>query len=87
LTSDELAGVHPEVAVVMACGFRLDRSLDEVKRANLLEMIGGECWVVDGNAYFSRPGPRLVDSVEILAGILHPDRVALPSPQRAVRLR
>jgi len=41
--------------------------------------------VVDGNAYFSRPGPRLVDSIEIMAGLLHPDLVTPASPDVARR--
>lgn len=74
-----------DVAIVMACGFALERSLAEVRRANL-PVGGAELWVVDGNAFFSRPGPRLVDSLEILAGILHPDAVPSPSPEAARRL-
>ena len=44
-------------------------------------------WVVDADAYFSRPGPRVVDGVELLAAILHPDHAGAPDPGRAVRLR
>jgi iron complex transport system substrate-binding protein len=43
-------------------------------------------WAVDANASFARPGPRLVDGVEALAGILHPD-VSTPDPALAVRIR
>jgi iron complex transport system substrate-binding protein len=43
-------------------------------------------FVVDGNAYFSRPGPRLVDSIEILAGLLHPEACPEPPDSAAVRL-
>lgn len=74
----------PEVVVVMACGFTLERSLDEVERI-APRLAGRECFVVDGNAFFSRPGPRLVDSVEILAGILHPE--AVPPPPGTVARR
>ena len=82
-----LAGQRPEAIVVMACGFGLERSIEEVERANgTIAAAGAELWVVDGNAYFSRPGPRLVDSVEILAGILHPEQVAAPAPAQARRL-
>ena len=85
--SQTLAGLRPEVLVVMACGFGLDRSVEEVRHADgKLHTDGGELWVVDGNAFFSRPGPRLVDSVEILAGILHPDAVPPPPPTAAVRI-
>ena len=79
---------QPEVVVVMACGFSLDRSLREVEAAHRqFDALGAQTWVVDGNAYFSRPGPRLVDSVEIMAGILHPDAVEAPPPTMARRLQ
>lgn len=83
----ELIEARPEVVVVMACGFGLERSLREVEQVDLPAIDGAELWVVDGNAYFSRPGPRLVDSVEILAGILHPQRVEPPASGDARRLR
>jgi iron complex transport system substrate-binding protein len=83
----ELMDARPQVVVVMACGFGLERSLREVERVDLPRLDGAELWVVDGNAYFSRPGPRLVDSVEILAGILHPQLVDPPASGDARRLR
>ena len=83
----ELIDARPQVVVVMACGFGLERSLREVERVDLPCLDGAELWVVDGNAYFSRPGPRLVDSVEILAGILHPQLVDPPASGDARRLR
>ncbi len=77
----------PDVVVVMACGFSLERSLREVEVARgHLDALGADIWVVDGNAFFSRPGPRLVDSVEIMAGILHPGAVAPPLASMACRL-
>ena len=88
IDAGDLVDAQPEVIVVMACGFALDRSLDEVERVDLLATANGaDLWVVDGNAYFSRPGPRLVDSVEILAGILHPQVIEPPAPRDARRLR
>ena len=83
----ELIEARPEVVVVMACGFGLERSVREVELAELPAIGDAELWVVDGNAYFSRPGPRLVDSVEILAGILHPHLVESPASGQARRLR
>ncbi|HXN03322.1 MAG TPA: ABC transporter substrate-binding protein [Candidatus Acidoferrum sp.] len=79
---------HPAVLVVSACGLSLERSLAEAD-ATLSQSSGlaGETWVVDGNAFFSRPGPRLVDSVEILAGILHPSVIDSPPSTAARRLR
>jgi iron complex transport system substrate-binding protein len=83
----QVVDAGPEVVVVMACGFSLDRSLREVEAARgHFELLDAETWVVDGNAFFSRPGPRLVDSVEIMAGILHPDAVDPLSPAVARRL-
>ena len=84
----DLVSAQPEVIVVMACGFGLERSLQEVARVDQFATTNGaELWVVDGNAFFSRPGPRLVDSVEILAGILHPQVIEPPAPGDARRLR
>ena len=79
---------RPEVLVISACGFSLERSVAEAETAlRRVGALGRETWVVDGNAFFSRPGPRLVDSVEILAGILHPAVVASPPASVARRLR
>ena len=84
----DLVDAQPEVIVVIACGFGLERSLREIERVDLADQAGSaELWVVDGNAYFSRPGPRLVDSVEILASILHPQGVDPPAAGDARRLR
>jgi iron complex transport system substrate-binding protein len=79
---------RPEVLVISACGLSLERSLVQAD-ATLSQLSGlvGETWVVDGNAFFSRPGPRLVDSVEILAGILHPAVVDSPGATVARRRR
>jgi iron complex transport system substrate-binding protein len=77
---------HPEVLIVSACGLSLERSVAEAETAlSRVEALAAETWVVDGNAFFSRPGPRLVDSVEILAGILHP--AVMDSPPAAVARR
>ena len=84
----DVIDARPEVVVISACGFSLERSITEFRAAQApLERLLGEIWVVDGNAFFSRPGPRLIDSVEIMAGILHPDEVQPPPPARARRLR
>jgi iron complex transport system substrate-binding protein len=89
---EEVVAAAPDVIVVMACGFSLERSLQEMLLletrpawAELPAVRAGDVYVVDGNAYFSRPGPRLVDSVEIMTGLLHPDLVAPLSPQVARR--
>jgi iron complex transport system substrate-binding protein len=85
LSWESINAVEAGVVVVMACGLSLDRSLDEAD-ALRSRFAGRELWVVDGNAYFSRPGPRLVDSLEIMAGILHPEMVPGPGPELARRI-
>jgi iron complex transport system substrate-binding protein len=79
---------RPAVLVISACGLSLERSLAEAETVlTRFGSLADETWVVDGNAFFSRPGPRLVDSVEILAGILHPAVVDPPPATVARRLR
>jgi hypothetical protein len=81
LTWDEINAFAPEVIVLIACGFDADRAMDEayvLPEANpgwfdLPAVQNGECYAADGSAYFNRPGPRLAESAEILATILHPD--------------
>jgi iron complex transport system substrate-binding protein len=70
----------PEVLVLACCGFDLARTLADVPRLRaepgweaLPAVRAGEVYAVDGAAYFSRPGPRIVDSAELLAEILHPE--------------
>jgi iron complex transport system substrate-binding protein len=85
---------EPEVMVVACCGFDVARTLADLPILrgypgwNELPCVrAGRVYVVDGSAYFSRPGPRLVDSLEILAHAMHPDVHPLPlGLPRAVRL-
>jgi len=76
-TWEAVAAARPEVAVVMPCGYDAERSREEALRyAAELRGIGAQRIVaVDAAAYFSRPGPRLVDGLELMAHVLHPDRV------------
>ena len=64
----------------MPCGLYADEALAEAERhRDELERTGaGACHAVDAAASFSRPGPRLVEGVELLAHLLHPDRVDPP---------
>jgi iron complex transport system substrate-binding protein len=73
----EVVAAAPEVAVVMPCGYDAVRSAEEAQvHAELLLELGSERVVaVDAAAYFSRPGPRLIDGLELMAHILHPDRL------------
>jgi iron complex transport system substrate-binding protein len=76
-TWEAVAAAKPDVVVVMPCGYDAERSRDEALRyADELRTVGAERVVaVDAAAYFSRPGPRLVDGLEVMAHVLHPDRV------------
>lgn len=75
----DIAAAQPDVVIVACCGFDLTRSGEEIRRSDALAELlklaesGVEIHVCDGNGYFSRPGPRLVDSLEILGWILHPE--------------
>ncbi|MCB1546330.1 MAG: cobalamin-binding protein [Hyphomicrobiaceae bacterium] len=78
-TWDALREAAPEVIVVAPCGFTLAQTVSDVAllRAypgwgDLTAVRAGEVYACDGNSYFNRPGPRLADSAEILAEILHP---------------
>jgi iron complex transport system substrate-binding protein len=74
---DEVRAAEPDVVVVMPCGYDADRALAEAETfAEELESLGARRIVaVDAAGLFSRPGPRLVDGIEVLAHILHPDRL------------
>jgi iron complex transport system substrate-binding protein len=77
---DELAASDPDVIVAMPCGWDAAqaRSEVEVHAAEVAAIGAGQIWSVDAAASFSRPGPRLVEGTELLAHLLHPDRVGAP---------
>jgi len=87
LTWDAVAAAEPEIVLVMPCGYDERRALEEaVDYARELAGLGARRVVaVNASAYFSRPGPRLIDGVELLAHVLHPERLAA-APQGAVAL-
>ena len=75
-----LTQANPDVIIFAPCGFNIARACDDLSLLrsrsewqDLRAVKTGEMYVADGNQYFSRPGPRLVESVEILAEILHPE--------------
>jgi iron complex transport system substrate-binding protein len=82
---DEVRAAQPEVVVVMPCGYDAERAQDEAyEYADELESLGARRVVAaDAAAWFSRPGPRLIEGLEWLAHVLHPDR--LPEPPAGVR--
>jgi iron complex transport system substrate-binding protein len=85
---DEIAAAAADVVVFMPCGYDLAAAADAaVPLLDRSEFAGAAFYAVDANAYFSRPGPRLVDGVEILAAALHPDRVERSTGATIRRLR
>ena len=86
---DEVADARPEVVIVMPCGYDAERALEEALEFGdeLAELGARRVVAVDAAAYFSRPGPRLVEGLELLAHILHPDAVPdAPDGWREVHL-
>jgi len=81
VTIDELIALRPDVVVVKPCGFSIERTMQEPELCARLAraLPAARVLVTDGNAYFNRPGPRIADSLEILAAAVHPDRFAAPS--------
>lgn len=82
----EVARCDPDVLIVSPCGFDLPRTLEEFQRLpalagwdGLAAVRTGRVFAVDGNAYLNRSGPRLVDTVEILAHLLQPKRFGRPA--------
>jgi len=69
----------PEIIIVMPCGFSIERTMKEIDLllnqpgfAAMKAIKNNRLYITDGNQYFNRPGPRIVDSVEILAEIIYP---------------
>jgi iron complex transport system substrate-binding protein len=80
MTWDELVAKEPDMIFVSPCGFDIERTLEEMhllggrpEWSTLKAVQSGRVYVADGNQYFNRPGPRVVESLEILAEILHPN--------------
>ena len=83
---DEIRAANPDAIVVAPCGYDLARCLEELPLleakpgwSSLAAVRSGRVYFADGNAYFNRPGPRLADTAEILAEMLHPDAGVRPS--------
>jgi len=88
---EDIIAFAPEVIVVTPCGFDLRRTVEEAERVlpgrtgweALPAVRQGRVYAVDGNAYFSRPGPRIADSLELLAELIHPELCAGWGPRGA----
>lgn len=90
ITWDRLAEYQPEVIVLMPCGFKIAQSQADLPALTahpqwraLPAVQQNKVFVADGNAYFNRPGPRIVESLETLAEILHPQACAGLAPAGA----
>jgi iron complex transport system substrate-binding protein len=93
VTHREIRDGNPETIIFMPCGYYLEEAEEEAAavfdHAELREtpaVRNGNVFAVDATSYFSRPGPRIVDGLEILAWALHPDAYPEPSPGAISRL-
>ncbi|MFN3192379.1 MAG: cobalamin-binding protein [Aureliella sp.] len=82
---DEITALDPEVLVVVCCGFDVPRTMQELSTLEQrpgwfsLDCVRREAiHVIDGSAYFNRPGPRLVDGLEMMASAIYPETHPLP---------
>lgn len=80
VTWHEIEHYAPEIVILMPCGYGVGGILKEMERTTfpsewyrLPAVRNGEVYAVDGSSYFSRPGPRVIDGLEILAQIIHPE--------------
>jgi iron complex transport system substrate-binding protein len=85
LTWEEVIAYQPEVVLISCCGFTTARAMEDLPVLDRVAgwddvpaVRNGRVYVTDGAAYFSRPGPRLVDSLELLAHVIHPETNPLP---------
>ncbi|MGZ8843842.1 MAG: cobalamin-binding protein [Pyrinomonadaceae bacterium] len=92
-TGQAIRAYAPEVIVLIPCGYYKEDILRQLPSANLPEgwndlpaVKSGEVWATDATSYFSRPGPRVVDGVEILTRVLHPELFDPPNESQAVRV-
>ncbi len=89
---DEIASAEPEVVLVSACGFSIERTIAELDLVRqhpqwqaLPAVRNGRVYVTDGSAYFSRPGPRLRESMAIAAAAIYPELCGDFAPPGAIR--
>ena len=84
---EEVAAVAPEVVISMPCGYYAEQAAAETLRyREQLAALGARVVAVDAAAYFSRPGPRLVDGIELLGHLLHPEDVPAPPTRQSIEI-
>lgn len=73
------AAMRPDVVIIKPCGMNLEKAVAAARGlalpAEWPAVAQGQVWIADGSGLFNRPGPRLIDSAELVAAILHPERV------------
>lgn len=81
----DVINANPDILLIACCGYNKDRTHLDIQHTNLLSKLAdinavknGQIYLGDGNAYFNRPGPRLVDTLEMLAASFHPDLFSYP---------
>lgn len=89
----EVVDAGPGVILLMPCGFDVATTVDEAVNSDAVSQLAqtaagrnGEVYAVNANAYFSRSGPRLVDGLELLAAVIHPELGDAYAPDAAVKL-
>lgn len=95
ITWDALVAFQPEVIVITPCGFKIPQSQTDLpiltahpQWQSLPAVQNNRVYVADGNAYYNRPGPRIVESTEILAEMLHPEACAgMAVPESYIQIR
>jgi len=95
-TWEDINNFAPQKLFIMPCGFDIEKTIDELDAVTskdewfaLPATNKGEIYIVDANSYFSRPGPRIVDGLEILAKAIHPEIIKNynPPPESIINLR
>jgi len=92
---DDILDFAPHYIFVMPCGFNIDKTINEIDAVTSNSIWNqtpasqkGNVYLVDANSYFSRPGPRIVDGIEIIARTIHPDLFKMePPPDSILNLR
>jgi iron complex transport system substrate-binding protein len=95
VTWQEVVDARPDIILLMPCGFDARRTIRESTPLRALDgwnelpaVKAGNVFALNGNAYFSRPGPRLINGLEILARIIHPEQITdTLAPEDTIRLQ
>jgi iron complex transport system substrate-binding protein len=86
-TLDAVREANPDVVLVAPCGFDLEGAAADAERVLATDdwtwARDKAVWALDANAFLSRPGPRVIDGIELLAHVMHPDLFGAPDPGRA----